>query len=90
MPNQARVSPAIQIGDIVSYNHTFIDRNSRYPNDLQSAQGKVMALHKLGTGIVLADIDWNKPGLPKRVNVKNLTNTIKCPAAVQCPLPIVG
>jgi hypothetical protein len=73
MPNQARVSPAILIGDSVTYSHTFIDRHSRYPNDMQSAQGKVRALHKLESGIVMADIDWNKPGLPKRANIKNLT-----------------
>jgi hypothetical protein len=40
---------------------------------MQSAQGKVRALHKLESGIVMADIDWNKPGLPKRANIKNLT-----------------
>ena len=81
MSNPARVlSPAIQIGDTVTYSHTFIDRHSRYPNAMRSAQGKVRALHKLETGIVLADIDWNTPGLPKRVNVKNLTSTMQCPA----------
>jgi len=69
--------PAIQVGDTVTYSRTFIDRHSRYPNDMQSAQGKVRALHKLQSGIGLADIDWNKPGLPKRVNTKNLTNMIK-------------
>jgi hypothetical protein len=37
-----------------------------------SAQGKVKALHRLDSGIILADIAWNKPGLPMRVNVKNL------------------
>jgi len=81
MSNQARVSPAIQIGDAVTYSHTFIDRHSRYPNDMQSARGKVRALHTLKNGIVLADIDWNTPGLPKRVNVKNLTSTINATVA---------
>ena len=77
MSNPATASiPAIHIGDTVTYSHTFIDRHSRYPNDMQSAQGKVRALHTLKSGIVMADIDWNKPGLPKRVNVKNLTSAI--------------
>jgi hypothetical protein len=35
----------------------------------------VKLLHHLDEGIILADIEWNKPGLPKRVNVKNLTKT---------------
>lgn len=77
MSNPATASlPAIRIGDNVTYSHTFIDRHSRYPNDMQSAQGKVRALHKLESGLVMADIDWDTPGLPKRVNVKNLTSTI--------------
>jgi hypothetical protein len=42
---------------------------------MPSAQGKVKVLHRLDTGVILADIAWNKPGLPKRVNVKNLTKT---------------
>jgi hypothetical protein len=62
----------IQVGDTVAYTHKFLDRNSRYPNDLPSANGTVKALHRLDNGIVLADIDWNRSGLPKRVNVKNL------------------
>ena len=64
--------PGIQVGGTVAYNQEFLDRNNRYPNDLPTAQGKVKALHRLDNGIVLADIDWSTPGLPKRVNVKNL------------------
>ena len=67
------MSHSIEVGDTVAYNQSFLDRNSRYPNDLPSAQGKVKALHKLEKGIIMADIDWNKPGLPKRVNLKNLS-----------------
>jgi hypothetical protein len=64
--------PGIQVGDTVAYTQAFLDRNSRYPNGLAAAQGTVKALHPLDNGSVLADIDWNNPGLPKRVNVKNL------------------
>jgi hypothetical protein len=64
--------PGIQVGDTVAYTQAFLDRNSRYPNGLAAAQGTVKALHRLDNGSVLADIDWNKPGLPKRVGVKNL------------------
>jgi hypothetical protein len=42
---------------------------------MPSAQGKVKAVHRLDKGIILADIEWNQPGLPKRVDVKNLTKT---------------
>lgn len=73
MSNRSTVALAIQVGDTVVYSDAFIDRHSGYPNDLKWAEGRVRALHNLKGGIVLADIDWNKPGLPKRVNVKNLT-----------------
>jgi hypothetical protein len=69
----------IKIGDTIAYTNTFLDRHSRFQTDMLSAQGKVSALHYLKTGVILADIDWNKPGLPRRVNVKNLTRT-KAPA----------
>jgi hypothetical protein len=64
--------PGIQVGGTVAYTQAFLDRNSRYPNGLAAAQGRVKALHRLDNGSVLADIDWNNPGLPKRVSVKNL------------------
>ena len=64
--------PGIQAGDTVAYTQAFLDRNSRYPNGLAAAQGTVKALYRLDNGTVLADIDWNNPGLPKRVNIKNL------------------
>jgi hypothetical protein len=73
---RSRISPAIGVGDTVAYTDTFIDRHSRYPNDLQSAQGLVRALHTLESGIILADIDWNRPGLSKRINLKNLTKVV--------------
>jgi SpoVK/Ycf46/Vps4 family AAA+-type ATPase len=57
------------------YSDSFIKRQNRYPTDMPSAQGKVKVLHRLDNGVILADIAWNKSGLPKRVNVKNLTKT---------------
>lgn len=71
-PRIAEHPPGIQVGDTVAYSQAYLDRNSRYPNGLAAAEGTVKALHRLESGTVLADIDWNKPGLPKRVNVKNL------------------
>lgn len=62
----------LAVGDTVAYTDSFLDRQSRHHCNMGSAQGKVMALHRLRTGIILADIDWNKPALPKRVNAKYL------------------
>ena len=67
------MSHRIIVGDSVAYSASFLNRQNQYPSNMQSAQGKVKALHYLDKGIVLADIEWNKPGLPKRVNAKNLT-----------------
>jgi len=64
----------IEVGDTVAYSDSFLDRPNRYPSDMPSAQGKVRLLHRLDNGIVMADIEWDKPGLPKRVNVKNLVS----------------
>ena len=72
MADLSEKSSRIAVGDSVAYTDSFLDRNSRYPSDMPSAQGKVKALHYLASGMILADIEWNKTGLPKRVNVKNL------------------
>lgn len=69
----------IIVGDNVAYSERFLDRQNHYPNDMASAQGKVKALHRLDSGAILADIEWDKPGLPKRVNVKHLARA-KVPA----------
>lgn len=63
----------IDVGDTVAYTRNFLDRHSQYRSDMPIARGKVRALYQLKSGVTLADIEWNKPGLPKRVNVRNLT-----------------
>jgi len=63
----------IKIGDTIAYSQSFLDRQNRYPTNMPTAQGKVKALHKIQSGTILADIEWNKRDLPKRVDVKNLT-----------------
>jgi hypothetical protein len=62
----------ITIGDTIAYTSSFLDRQNVGVASAVSAQGKVVALHRLESGILLADIEWDKRGLPKRVNVKNL------------------
>jgi hypothetical protein len=72
MSNNATTFQPIQIGDTVACGQTFIERHGRYSGSMTYARGKVNALHRVAGGIILADIDWNPPGLPKRVDVKNL------------------
>jgi hypothetical protein len=60
-----------QVGDTVVFTKSFLDRH-QYASDMSVARGKVIALHRVGNDIILADIDWDKPGLPKRVNIRNL------------------
>ena len=68
------MSHEIQVGDTVAYSSTFVDRQHLCPSDLPSARGKVKILRRLDSGVILADIEWDVHGLPKRVNIKNLTN----------------
>jgi len=67
------MSHEIQVGDTVAYSGSFVDRQHLCPSDLPSARGKVRALRRLDSGVILADIEWDIRGLPKRVNIKNLT-----------------
>lgn len=73
--HNSEMSPRIKVGDTVAYTEAFLDRQNHHPSDMPAAQGQVKALHFLDKGVILADIEWNKAGLPKRVNIKNLTRT---------------
>jgi hypothetical protein len=53
-----------------------LQSTGQYTGDVPHARGTVTALKTLGTETTLAEIDWDKPGMPARVNVKNLT-TVK-------------
>lgn len=65
----------INIGDQVAFTDSYLDRQSRFYADMRSATGEVRALQQLETGEILADVEWDTPYLPKRVNVKNLVRT---------------
>ena len=67
------MSHDIQVGDTVAYSVSFIGRQHVCPSDLPFARGKVKALHRLDSGVILADIEWDIRGMPKRVNIKNVT-----------------
>ena len=59
------------VGETVAISETFVDRNRHYASNMPGARGKVTALHYLDK-ITLADIEWDRPGLAKRVNIKYL------------------
>jgi len=66
-------SQPIQVGDIVGYSKAFLQSTGQYTGDAPFARGKVTSLHPLGTETILAEIEWDKPDLPSRVNVRNLS-----------------
>ncbi len=66
-------SQPIQVGEIVGYSKAFLQSTGQYTGDAPFARGKVIALHPLGAETILAQIEWDKPDLPDRVNVKNLS-----------------
>ncbi len=61
------------MGDKVAYSRRFLQSISCYTGDMPQARGKVTGLKTLSEDVVLAEIDWNLPDLPARVNVKNLS-----------------
>jgi hypothetical protein len=66
----------IQVGDTVGYSKQFLQSTGQYTGEVPFARGKVTSLLTIGDSATLAEIDWDKPDLPPRVNVKNLS-TIK-------------
>ncbi|APW58626.1 hypothetical protein [Paludisphaera borealis] len=73
MADWVKRTQAIQVGDTVAYSKAFLQSTGQYTGDVPHARGKVTALQTLGKDVTLAEIEWDKPDLPGRVNVKNLT-----------------
>jgi hypothetical protein len=67
----AKRTQPIQVGDTVAYGKPFLQSLGCYTGDMPQARGKVTALVPIGQTI-LAEIDWDLPDLPPRVNVRNL------------------
>jgi hypothetical protein len=65
------IGGATRYPDTVAYSQSFIDSQNRYPTNIPKAQDKVKALHYV-RNLTLAEIEWDRPALPKRVNVKYL------------------
>ncbi|MBX3436107.1 MAG: hypothetical protein KF861_01360 [Planctomycetaceae bacterium] len=76
MTDWSQRTQPIQVGDTVGYSKRFLQSTDQYTGDAPFARGRVTALLPLGADTILAEIDWDKPELPPRVNVKNLS-TIK-------------
>ena len=63
---------AIKVGDRVCYSRQFLRSTGQMMGDVPFARGEVTALIPLG-GMTLAAITWDKPDLPERVSVANLS-----------------
>jgi hypothetical protein len=70
-----RRTQKIQVGDTVAYSKEFLRSTGQYTGDVPHARGQVTALISLGNDVTLAEIAWDTPDLPNRVNVRNLTTT---------------
>jgi hypothetical protein len=61
-PNQAQT---IQVGDTVNYRFSVGELVSE-------AHGKVLGLFNTRDGHTMADVEWDKLGPPKRLNINSL------------------
>lgn len=66
----SRTSP-VQAGDKVAYSKRFLQSIGCHIGGMASARGVVIAIVPVGE-VALADIAWDTPDLPERVNVRNL------------------
>ncbi|WP_152051773.1 hypothetical protein [Tautonia marina] len=62
----------IQVGDTVRYSRTWLQSTGTITGDLPRAKGIVTAIKDLGS-TKIATIEWDKPDIPERVNVANLS-----------------
>ncbi|HWY87125.1 MAG TPA: hypothetical protein VNX28_10390 [Gemmataceae bacterium] len=63
----------LKVGDKVAYSKAFLQSTGSYTGDIPHARGEVTALISIGE-TTLAEITWDKPDLPAKVNVKNLVS----------------
>ena len=68
-----RRTAAIAAGDTVAYSRTWLQSTGQLTGHTPFARGRVKSLIPLGS-LILAEIEWNTPDLPQRVNVKNLSH----------------
>jgi hypothetical protein len=63
----------LKVGDKVAYSKAFLQSTGSYTGDIPHARGKVTGLISIGE-TTLAEIAWDRPDMPTRVNVKNLVS----------------
>ncbi|HVX63019.1 MAG TPA: hypothetical protein VHC19_20525 [Pirellulales bacterium] len=66
-----RSSP-FRAGDTIAYSKRFLQSIGCHIGGMASARGKVTAIERDGDAIY-ARIDWDAPGLPERLDIKNLS-----------------
>lgn len=62
----------ISVGDQVRYSRNWLQSTSTFTGDLPRAKGTVTAIKDYGS-TKIATIEWDKPDLPEKVNVANLS-----------------
>lgn len=73
MKDSEKRTKEFKVGDVVAYCERFINRIGQEFTNVKAARGKVMALITVHEELVMAEIEWDTPYLPKRVDVRNLT-----------------
>jgi hypothetical protein len=63
---------ALQVDDTVAYTPAWLRSTGTYSGDLPQAKGKVLGLQAISPDVTLAEIEWDRPNLPAKVNVRNL------------------
>jgi hypothetical protein len=61
----------LHVGDRVGYAANFLRSIACFSGELPHARGVIKELEDLGS-LVLAVIEWDRPGVPTKVNVNNL------------------
>ena len=69
------VKNEIVVDSEVGYSQTFLQSTGQFVGNTPQARGKIIALNSYGSKtdlLILAAVEWDLPGVPTTVNVKNL------------------
>ena len=75
MTDSEKRIPTIKVGDTVAYSETFLHSIGQEFDNVKRARGRVTALITVHKELTMAEIDWDAPYLPKRVDIKHLIAT---------------
>lgn len=59
-------------GDKVAYSVQFLKSIGEFSGEIPAARGVIKEIKQIAPDLQLAVIEWITPGLPEKVNVKNL------------------